>query len=335
MTAMPRAPRSSGRGREASLIARWRKRAQTVRLQLVQTRPVRAYSRFINVGGSVLTGGMSYQALFAVFAALWVGFGVFGVVLNSQDDLLEALTTQINVLVPGLLGADGAVSLQPLLADRVFDWTRIIASVSLLWVAVAWFTGTRRSIRIIFGLEVRRYRNAALLKLRDFVLAIGFSLAIMASASLTLIGADLSSNLLSFFGLSADHWLVGGTGTLVRLAALYLFDVLLLVAIHRWLAEVRVPWWPLVSGCALGSIGALALKVAGGALLGGASTNPLFTSFAVFIGLLLWFNLICRVLLLTSAWIATGQDSSLGLPDNGESNDEPAPQSIPGASSAA
>ena len=35
---------------------------------------------------------------------------------------------------------------------------------------------------------------------------------------------------------------------------------------------------------------------------------------AVLIGLLIWFNLICRMLLLTSSWIATGQDPELGLP---------------------
>ena len=42
--------------------------------------------------------------------------------------------------------------------------------------------------------------------------------------------------------------------------------------------------------------------------------NPLLDSFALFIGVLLWFNFVCRVLLLTAAWIATGVDSRLGLP---------------------
>ena len=49
-----------------------------------------------------------------------------------------------------------------LLAARPFDWTRVIAAVSLVWVALNWFTGTRRSIRIIFGLDVKQYRNAVL-----------------------------------------------------------------------------------------------------------------------------------------------------------------------------
>jgi membrane protein len=92
------------------------------------------------------------------------------------------------------------------------------------------------------------------------------------------------------------------------------FDVLILMAIHRILAEVQVPKMRLLTGCALGAAALLGLKVLGAELLGSASTNPLLASFAVLIGLLIWFNFICRVLLLTAAWIATGIDRTLGLP---------------------
>jgi len=54
--------------------------------------------------------------------------------------------------------------------------------------------------------------------------------------------------------------------------------------------------------------------VLGASLLRGGTSNPLLDSFALFIGVLLWFNFVCRVLLLTAAWIATGVDRSLGLP---------------------
>ena len=54
---------------------------------------------------------MSYQAVFAIFAALWVGFGMFGAWLRSRPDLLQGLVDQINRLVPGLLGDDGVAEL--------------------------------------------------------------------------------------------------------------------------------------------------------------------------------------------------------------------------------
>ncbi len=295
-----------------AVVARWRDLWQWTRRQ----RPYRAFSHFTNVGGSVLSGGMSYQALFAVFAGLLVGFGVFGIVLREQADLLEVIVEQINLFVPGLLGDSGAVSVQELLAARAIDWTSVVAGVSLVWIAVNWFTGTRRSIRIIFGLEVKEYRNAVYLKLRDFVLAICFALAIVTSAVLTIISSKLTDTVLEWMGADPEGWFFGGLGTVVRYGAVYVFDVLILIAIHRALAEVRIGRWNLVTGCMLGGAALFGLKMLAGMLLGGASNNPLLAPFVIFVGLLLWFNFVCRTLLLTSAWIATGVDKTLGLPDD-------------------
>ena len=281
------------------------------------TRPLRAFSHFTDVGGSVLSGGMSYQALFAVFAALWVGFGVFGIVLRNNTELLEAMVTQLNVFIPGLIEADGnpgAITLDALFETRALDWTSVVAGASLLWVAMNWFTGTRRSIRLIFGLDVKQYRNAVLLKLRDLVVALIFAVAIVISAALTVFGTDVMSGLFQLLGWNEDSWLLSGLGKSVGLIAMYAFDVLVLMAMHRFLAEVRVPVGALLRGCGLGAAGLFVLKLGGSLFLGGASSNPLFATFAVLVVLLLWFNLICRVLLLTAAWIAVGQDSSLGQP---------------------
>lgn len=283
-------------------------------------RPWRTFSHFTDVGGGVLSAGMSYQAVFAVFAALWVGFGVFGAWLRGREELLDSLVEQINHLVPGLLGTgdDAPVSVSELLDERVFTWGSAVAAVSLLWVTLAWFTGTRRAIRIIFGLEVKQYRNAVLLKLRDLLLAVLFLVALLVSAALTVASTNLTELLLGWFGASPDNWLLGGLGLTVRYGAMYVFDVLLLLAIHWLLAEIRTPWWSMLRGCALGGAATFGLKILGTLLLGGTSSNPLLASFAVIIGLLIWFNLICRTLLLTASWIATGQDRSLGLPEPAE-----------------
>lgn len=292
--------------------------------RIQRTRPYRTFSHFTDVGGSVLSGGMSYQALFAVFAGLVVGFSVFSIMLRGQPELLATIIEQINVFVPGLLGEsskDSAVPVQTLLEARALDWTSVIAGLSLVWVAINWFTGTRRSIRIIFGLEVKEYRNAILLKVRDFALAVGFFLAIIVSAALVLVSSNLTDMLLSWLGVSSDNWFFGGVGTVVRYGAMYVFDVLVLVAIHRYLAEVRIGWWNLVTGCMVGAAALFGLKLLGTALLGGATSNPLLAPFAIFVGLLLWFNFICRALLLTSSWIATGLDSKLGTPEAAEPSD--------------
>ena len=279
------------------------------------TRPFRAWSHFVDIGGVVMSSGMSYQALFAVFSALWVGFGIFGFFLRGQTELIETIVEQINTFIPGLVGdGNAAVSLKSLTTTRIIDWTSLAAGASLLWISINWFTGTRRSVRIIFGLEVKRYRNAAILKLRDFGLAFLLLIAVVLSAALTILSSNVMHWLLGLFSEPHFAWLLTWLGTVIRYALLFVVDVLVLVAIHRLLAEIRVPWRPLLFGCGLGGAALLALKILGGLLLGGATSNPLLASFAVFIGLLLWFNLICRVILLTSSWIATGIHRSYGLP---------------------
>lgn len=288
-------------------------RAQGLWACVQRTRPWRSFSHFTDVGGSVLSGGMSYQALFAVFAALWVGFGVVGIMLAGRTELLHSLIEQINAFVPGLIGDDGAVRTGSLLEARTLNWTSAIAAGALLWVVLNWFTGTRRAIRIVFGLDVKQYRNAVLLKLRDLMLALVFGVAILVSAALTVFSSNLTAVVFSWLDWSPENWLLGTMGGLARYGAMFAFDVLVLMAMHRFLAEVRVPRLRLLMGCALGGAALLGLKVLGTALLGGASSNPLLASFAVFFGLLIWFNFICRVLLLTASWIATGLDRSLGL----------------------
>ncbi|WP_025134361.1 YihY/virulence factor BrkB family protein [Leucobacter sp. PH1c] len=307
------AAETSGASRVSAVV----QQGMTLWQRAQRLRPVRTFSHFTNVGGSVLSGGMSYQALFAVFAGLWLGFGIFGIMLGSRPELVETLVAQLNVFVPGLVGYGSgyAVNVSTLLASRTFNWGSIVAGAALVWVALNWFTGTRRSIRIIFGLEVKEYRNALLLKLRDFALAVGFFLAILVSAGLTLLSSGIADWLVGLLSADADGWFFGWVGTVVRYGAMFVFDVLVLIAMHRLLAEVRVPRWALISGCALGGAALLGLKILGSAALGGATSNPLLATFAVFVGLLLWFNFICRALLLTSAWIATGQDPELGLPE--------------------
>lgn len=281
---------------------------------LLASRPLRSYSHFVNNGGGVLAAGMSYQALFAVFAGLWVGFGVFSIWLRGRDDLVITLSEQINQFVPGLIGdAAGQVSIAELLATRSLDWTSVFAAAALVWVALIWFTGTRRAIRIIFGLEVTEYRNPVLLKLRDLALAVAFLVTLLAGAALTVASSHLVDEVVGWIGADPENWLLSGLGMLARYAATFAFDVLVLLAIHVWLAEIRIPLWSMMSGCVLGGLVLFGLKIAASSIFEGATNNPLLVPFTVLIGLLIWFNLVCRTLLLTASWIAAGQDRTLGL----------------------
>ena len=54
----------------------------------------------------------------------------------------------------------------------------------------------------------------------------------------------------------------------------------------------------------IGGIGISILQLGAGLLLSYTPSNPLLATFAIFIGLLLWFRLIGIVMLVAAAWIA-------------------------------
>lgn len=282
--------------------------------KLQRSRVMRANTHMSDHGGNVLSAGMSFQALFAVFAALWVGFSVFGIFLRNRPELLKILVEQIDTLVPGLLGADGAVDVNTLLGGSALSWTSIIAGASLLLLVITWFTSTRTAIRLLFGLETIAYKNPLLLKLRDFALAAVFGVLIVLSAGITVVGSSVMTGVLQWFGLSSENWLFGWAGVLLRYGLMFLSYWFVLWAIHRYLAEVPAPNTRLWVGSIPGAFALLVLTILGTSVLGGASKNPLLASFVVIIALLLWFNFICRILLFTSSWIVCGTDTTLGLP---------------------
>ncbi len=83
--------------------------------------------------------------------------------------------------------------------------------------------------------------------------------------------------------------------------------------LFRVLLAARIPWRRLLTGSLLGGLGLGILKVLGATIVGGAGKNPLLASFAVILGLLVWFGLVCQVILLSATWI------SVDMADHGQS----------------
>lgn len=237
--------------------------------KLQRSRPLRSVSHLSNQGGEVLSAGMSFQALFAVFAALWVGFSFFGIFLQGRPDLLDPLVKQIDTLVPGLIGENGAVDVQTILNGTTLSWSSVIAIASLLLLVITWFTSTRTAIRLLFDLDAAAYKNAILLKLRDLLLAVLFGALIIASAAITVIGSSLMVGLLEWFGFGKDSWLLGGAGAVLRYGLMFISYWFVLWAIHRWLAEVPLSRARLWIGCLPGAVGLLILTLLGTSILGG------------------------------------------------------------------
>lgn len=271
-----------------------------------ESRPVRAFQRYLDASGPILAAGLAFRLLFAVFAGLWVGFAVAGTIISGNIGLRQSVLEVVRQSVPGLIDdgtGSGLIDPDTLLSAQVFGLTGVISLLLLLLTALGFLNAARGATRQQFGLPPAP-ENFLMSRLRDLGLAIGFGLLVVISAVLSVVGTQATSFFLELLSID-DSTLARVLGRIVTLGLMFLVDVVTLATLFRVLSEVRIPWRHLRTGSLIGAAGLGALKVLGGLLLGGASSNPLLASFAVLLGLLLWFNFVCQVILITGAWIAT------------------------------
>ena len=277
---------------------------------------VRVLTYYSNAQGSLLASGLAYQAIFAVFAAVWVGFSVVGLVVAGNRDLQQPLIDVLSNAIPGLIkdaaNPSGAIDAKVLLNAGAFTISGVIALVSVLVTALGWLSSARTGIRILFGLP-QLGTNFIILKLRDLGVGIGLAVLLIISAALSVAGSAATTALLPLIGVSSKSFIGAVVGRVVTLAVMFVLDAVTLGGFFGVMSGVRLPFRRLVGGSLVGAIGLGALKVLGGSLLGVSKHNPLLASFAVILGLLIFFNFVCQVILISAAWIRVGMDDR-GLP---------------------
>ena len=112
-------------------------------------------------------------------------------------------------------------------------------------------------------------------------------------------------------GLGEHPWLVGIAGVIVSL----LVDMAIMVVLLRVLTGLKLPWPVVRAGALIGGGAMTLLKLVGAQLVTRATSNPVFGSLVVVVGLLFWLNLMAKVVLLSAAWAAGDLDDS-GMPSS-------------------
>ena len=303
----PAAPRSPAPRSEAPPRAA---RAAALGSRVASWRPVRVLGRHVVQKGPLLAAGLTYQALFALFSALWVGFSVAGFVVAGNEVVRDELIAFIQSAVPGVIADEtGAGVVEPgaLANASVFGWTGTVALVGLVFSSIRLFGSMRDSVRTVFRAP-QPATPLLLLVVRDLVLALAFGATVLVSASISLLSTTAVTWGLRLVGLSTDSDASAALLRLVGLVLVFAFDTAVLAALFRVLAGLHIPTRRLLAGSAIGGAGFVLITFVGGTLLRAAGSNPLLASFAAIVGLLLVINLLCQVLLLAAGWIAVGMD---------------------------
>jgi membrane protein len=288
-------------------------KGQLTRLQ--RTRPWRAWTRYGDVRGNVLAGGISYFAFFSIFPAVALAFTVFGFLLQDRPDLLQTISAGLQKNLPGFVkDANHPNGIIPVEAPGTgtLTVTGLVALGALVLAGLGWIGALRDGIRAVFGVEGAP-GNLITNKLRDLGVLVTIGLGIAVSAILTSMVGGAAGWVARHVGLGDNGWVVTLAGILVGVAA----DTGLMILLLRFLSGVALPTRDLVQGALVGGVGFTVLKLLGARLVSGTMSNPLFASIALVVGLLLWLNLIARLTLLSAAWAANDVGSArdaAGLP---------------------
>ncbi|WP_245958735.1 YihY/virulence factor BrkB family protein [Microbacterium bovistercoris] len=270
--------------------------------------PVRVWRNFLQHEGFLLAAGISYQTLFAAFAAIYVVFAIVGIWLGGSEEAVDALVDIINAYIPGLI-SDNGIATQAQVQEiansmsGTLGITGAIAVGALLWTAIGAISFARRAVRGVFGIAPDR-RNYFLLKSLDLLAAIVFGAGLLVGTALGALGTWALTIVFDLVGMQDSSFLLQTGVWIVGVSVLYAVNTALMAGLFRFLTGTRLTWRRIVPGSLVGAAATTLLQLGFGLFLSYSPSNPLLVTFTVFIVLLLWFRLIGIVLLVAASWIA-------------------------------
>ena len=278
---------------------------------------VRAYKRYERRRGVRQAGSVTYFAFLSLFPLIALGFACLGYVIEWFPEADDDIQRGIADALPGLVGSDpGQINV-----DQIADaktGVGLLGLAGMFWVGTAWVDALRESVRSMFGQDPEGGGNLLVKKLQDVVVLVALGVSLAASVA-------LSSTVTSATGLVVDvlHISDGQAVTWALRAvavAMAVCSSAALVAVIFWrLSGVRIPRRRLLQGALLGGVAFEALKLFATYLVGHTMDNPVYATFAVAVGLLVWINFVSRVTLLAAAWTATEPYNDQPSPDEGGS----------------
>lgn len=280
-------------------------RAQALFTWWQHTRPARTLARFSAAGGGVLTGGIAYAALFSVFAGLTIGYTIFMAVLGSNVDLRDDVLAAVAGTFPGLIdtgSGDGLVKPEDLVLDAGLSITGVVAVVVLLVSATTAVAALRTAVRAMFDALGQSQGNIVTGKLRELVGFAGMAFIVLISAVLTVGVTTAADWLLAVLGIEESGAVVV---RVIGVAVAFVVDAATFLLLVYVLAGQRPDWVDLSRGALIAATGIGVVRLLGTSVVAGSvGRNALFASFTVIVTLLVWINLIARIVLLAAAWTA-------------------------------
>lgn len=266
---------------------------------------VRANQAFTERYGKHYAAAVTYFSVLSIIPILMVAFAIFGFVLNGNQTLIDEIRTSIRHSVPA--GLDDVMSSILDVSIESGGGLGVVGLLLALYSGIGWMSNLRDALTAQWN-QPKPKLPIVSKTLKDLTSLVGLGLALVFSFALTAVGGTIGEILLDWVGLSGQGW----AHALLRVATIVLTllaDLLVFLWVIAGLPRGRVVWRGAVKGAALAATGFVILQQLATLYLGGLSDKPAFAVFGPVLGLLIFANLVSRMLLLVTAWTATGTEN--------------------------
>ncbi len=257
-----------------------------------------AASRYSRDQGGRVTSVITLPGFLSFFPILGLALSIAGFVSHYDHHAQAQITKAIGSYFPGL-NLDMLVT--SITEHRTS--TGVISLIGLVVSGLGLITTLRGALRSLFHLP-QKAGNVVLTKGKDLLTLASMGLAVIASFALTGAATSATTVLAHHVGFLQ--------GTVVRVLlqiAAYVVavaaDTLLFAVAFTLLPQVESRLWDTLDGALFAGIGFVILQSVGAIYLQRTTSNPLYGSFAVAIGLLVWTKLVAQLFVFAAAWAVT------------------------------
>lgn len=259
----------------------------------------RAFERYQERRGDRLAAALTCYGFLSFFPLLALAYSLLGYVVGISEQARDYFVRAVDSLLPGM---SDQLQVEQIAQSKTA--VGLLGVGALLITGLGWVQVLRESLRDIWanepngggGFVSKRLWDAAVLVFLGVILICGMAVSSVATAS--------THMLLGWVGLDD----VPGAGTGFRLLSvgcgIALNTVIFLVLFTR-LSGTQASWRSIGRGALVGALGFEVLKQIATLLVGHTTGNPVYASFAVLVGLMVWINIASRYVLFTAAWTAT------------------------------
>lgn len=263
---------------------------------------VRAYDRNSEVQAGQLAGAVTYFGFLSFFPLLALGFSLVGLFSSIYPSIQDDVTQAVESAFPSLVGSgDGQIDIQQVIDAKA--GAGIIGLLGLAYAGLGWLDAVRDALRRVFGTEDEAL-GLVRKKLVDLLVLVLLGTSLLLSLAVSSLATAVTTFVLDLVGL-ADSVVAVVALRVLSVAVAVAVDVVIFAILLSRLSGARLSWRRVRSGAVLAGVGFEVLKLVGTFLIARTTNNPMYATFGVVVGLLVWINLVSKLLVFAAAWTAT------------------------------